>query len=291
MTLANARRTQELRTRWVAASAAALLFFLGATSAQCEQRRHFPIYEALLFTGMPNFAGLGILPIRVVDAHELWTAGADSGAVPLDRDIRAIAAGGAGPAGMIVVDIENWDTTGPLATIRASREKYIQTLDRLRAAAPGIKFGLYSVLPDRVYWPAQKPRDSAEYLGWQKTNDAASPIVPHVDALFASLYTFYPDQEGWVHYAAENLREARRISQGKPVYCFLWPQYHDSASTPYALLDGGYWMTELETCGKLADGIVIWGGFRIEGPKFEPLAWDPDAPWWKATVEFARRRR
>jgi hypothetical protein len=238
----------------------------------------------MLFTGQPDFTKYGFEHLRIVDDHELYGPGESNQNVPSIEKIKKVVAGGAGPAGIIVVDLEQWPMD--VAHVEASRQKYIETLDRLHKASPNGKFGLYDVVPGRAYWPAMGPRGGDVYRGWEKTVDLTAPIVSHVDALFPSLYTFYPDQSGWVHYATENLRQARRLAGGRPVYCFLWPQYHDSADTPFALLSGDYRRLELETCRKLADGVVIWGGYTTKN-NFTPLPWDPSAPWWKETVSFA----
>lgn len=243
----------------------------------------FKLFDAMLFSGQPDFSKYGFKHLRIVDDHELYGAGESSINVPSMERIKKVVEGGAGPGGIIVVDLEQW---GASDTATSARQKYIETLDRFRKASPKGKFALYDVLPGRDYWRAMGPRGGAAYRAWEHDVDAEEPIVAHVDALFPSLYTFYSDQSGWVRYATENLRQARRIAAGKPVYCFLWPQYHDSADTPFALISGDYWRVQLQTCRRLADGVVIWGGYTTKN-NFTPLPWDPSAPWWQETVKFA----
>src|SRR5262249_4133499 len=103
---------------------------------------------------------------------------------------------------------------------------------------------------------------------------------------FPSLYTYYPDQAGWVAYAKANLSEARRLAPGKPVYCFLWPQYHDSSTLAYQFLPVDYWKLQLQTCRQYADGIVILGCVGKDGKMNGWLTWDDNAPWWQATIQF-----
>jgi hypothetical protein len=59
-------------------------------------------------------------------------------------------------------------------------------------------------------------------------NDHLRGLVSSLDVSLPSLYTFYDYQPGWVTYAIANIMEARRMNPGKPVFAFLWPQYHDS---------------------------------------------------------------
>jgi hypothetical protein len=90
------------------------------------------------------------------------------------------------------------------------------------------------------------------------------------------LYTFYEDRDGWVKYAVAQISEARRYGGNKPVYVFLWPQYHEP---PNAYLPTDFWRLELETAKQYADGVVIWGGSLHE-------TWDNSAPWWIETKKF-----
>ena len=242
----------------------------------------FRLFDAMLFANSPDMSKLGFQRLPIVDAHQLWPVGASGDAPPQEQEINRIVASGAAAYGLLVIDIEHWDMLDGKQR-EQSRNKYFETLKLFRHAAPGLKIGFYSVLPSRDYWTPNGLQGDAGYRSWQLENDFAAPLAAGVDALFPSLYTFYPDQKGWRTYAIANLREARRIAGGKPVYCFLWPQYHDS----YELISGDYWRLQLDTCHQLADGIVILGGYT-QDPNFKPLPWSDDAPWWKATLQFIK---
>jgi hypothetical protein len=113
-------------------------------------------------------------------------------------------------------------------------------------------------------------------------NDQLRSLAGAVDVFFPSLYTFYPDQAGWKKYAIAQIEEARRYGGGKPIYVFLWPQYHESNRIlGGSYLPADYWLLELETAREYADGIVLWSGSS---------KWDEDAPWWKVTKEFVKNR-
>lgn len=259
-----------------------LALFWTALPAGQAHARAFRLFDAMLFAGRPDTTKLGFQKLRIVDDHELWPPNGPSNDPPATAEIRKIVAAGVGPSGLLVIDIEHWNMLS-MATRDNAREKFIQTLDRFHEAAPGLKVGLYEILPSRNYWTALGQNGANGYRSWQADNNFAAPIVAHVDALFPSLYTFYPNEAGWVKYATENLREARRISHGKPIYCFLWPQYHGN----FLMVPGDYWRAELDTCHRLADGIVIWGGYTMTNG-FAALPWRDDAPWWQATLEFVK---
>ena len=123
------------------------------------------------------------------------------------------------------------------------------------------------------------------YKQWQRENDAVSSLASDVGIIYPSLYTFYDDVDGWVRVAKENIAEARRISHGKPVMPFLWPQYHDSAhALAFQPLPKDFWERQLATVHSDADGVVIWGGWDFKNHKVSE--WDEGAEWWTATKEF-----
>jgi hypothetical protein len=135
--------------------------------------------------------------------------------------------------------------------------------------------GYYGTVPTRNYWAPVK-KDAGALATWRGDNNRLAPLAQAVDTVYPSLYTFYDDVPGWTTYALANIEEARQY--GKPVYPFLWPQYHQSRK-PIA---GDFWRLQLDTVFKNADGLVIWTPAR-GGAK-----WNPDTPWWHHTVDFLK---
>ena len=89
-------------------------------------------------------------------------------------------------------------------------------------------------------------------IAWQKENDNVASIAKLADVLFPSIYTFYEDRNGWSKYAIAQIQEARRHADGKPVYVFLWPQYHESnKKLANTFLPGDYWRMEARYCTKI----------------------------------------
>jgi hypothetical protein len=103
-------------------------------------------------------------------------------------------------------------------------------------------------------------------------------LADHCDVILPSLYTFYEDQNGWEINAVDQIREARQY--GKPVYVYLWPQFHDSSHRAFQYIEKEYWRRQLELCRREADGVVIWGGNQ--------QTWDENALWWQETLKFMR---
>lgn len=237
----------------------------------------FPVFDALLYKGKPDLTPAGLSPIRMVYASEIWNNG-ESRDNPNQAKIIA-AAKTFKPNAVVCVDIENWPITGKPADVKNSIGKYAAVASLVKQTSPSVTVGFYGVLPIRDYWRAIGAKGEKKYDEWRRENAKLKPLTASVDVVFPSLYTFNADQQGWVTYAVKNLQEARKY--GKPVYAFLWPEYHDSN----LLLKGqcipaDFWRLQLETCRKYADGIVIWGGWQEQ--------WDENAPWWVETKKFVQ---
>lgn len=278
--------------RLAALGLAALTILVPADARRSSAaQRGFVMFDAIALSGKPDLSAYGFRPLPILDGHQLWDIkGGVVGHVPELARARTAMGQVVSPAGITVIDLEYWaPENGQPVPLEKVVQNYLATLRVMRAADPNMKFGLYGTVPIRDYWSAQSGPSSARYKAWQQKNDVLQPLADSADALFPSLYTFYPDQKGWRTYAIANLNEARRLAKGKPVYCFLWFQFHDSGAQAFQLIPGDYWRMELDTCHQYADGIVIWGGFtQPPGGVYHALPWDDNADWWKETVAFLR---
>ena len=249
----------------------------------------FIVFDATGYSNKPDFSMYGIRPIKLA-----YTAGfgpdwyKDANRLPDLTPVQAVAREAQRKGyGVVVLDIEHWPLTGSSNSVLNSLAKYMTVLKWFRDAAPGLSVGYYGAPPLRDYWRAIKDTSSQERQSWMAENDQLRSFAGAVDVLFPSLYTFYPDQAGWKKYAIAQIQEARRFGGGKPVYVFLWPQYHDSNRILGGrYLPADYWLLELETAREYADGVVIWGGWDLKLNK--PMLWDDSAPWWKVTKEFMK---
>jgi len=235
-------------------------------------RSGFRVFDGLLYLDKPDLQPLGLTPINWVG--DFWRAGVPHDQVD-EEQVRALFVPLRASHGYYYLDIENWDLLGVNETTRQRNiGKLTQVIDLARATAPGLRIGFYGLLPGITYWPLQRHDDA--YQEWLMVNQQLVPLASHVDAIYPSLYTFYPDVEGWKNYARQTLRAARRY--GKPVYAFLWPEFHDSTVLAGQHVPTAYWRAELELCAQLADGIVLWGGWKQH--------WNEHAPWWQETRAF-----
>jgi hypothetical protein len=238
----------------------------GVNSYNPPPNPNFVVWDATLYQGKPDLQQFGMRPLTGLYSSSLWS-GTDWTNPPSPQNVNGLLQASPGTA---FLDIENWSTDAP-----ANVQKYLQTIQSFEQFAPTLKFGYYGVSPIRDYWDALDGPGSSQYQAWQARNDAVAPIAAQANVLFPSIYTFYPDENGWQTYAIAQIKEARRIGPGKPVYVFLWPQFEDPTE---GYLPSDMWRMELETARQYADGAVIWGGSQ--------QTWDNNAPWWLETQSF-----
>lgn len=247
----------------------------------------FVVFDGTHYSNKPDLSVYGILPITMAYAGKFgadWYKNADG--LPDLQAVQAVAREAQQKGLAVVLDIEHWPLAGSPGSVQDSLTKYKTVLEWFQAAAPALSVGYYGAPPLHDFWRAIKDTSSQEHRSWMAENDQVRSLAGAVDVLFPSLYTFYPDQASWRKYAIAQIAEARRYGNGKPIYVFLWPQYHESNSTLGGrYLPEDYWLLQLQTAREYADGIVIWGG---SGTGSQPAKWDEHARWWETTKEFMK---
>jgi hypothetical protein len=247
----------------------------------------FAVLDAMLHAGKPDLRAEGLAPLPVVEPERWWSAaGAADEAARRAATVRAIRDLHPVPA-RLVLDLELADGRDPVRR-KQNVERYTRLIAWVRDAGFNGSLGYYGLAPPRDYWRAVGTAGAAGVAEWQTENEAYRRLASLVDAEYPSLYTFYPDRDGWRRYALANLAEARRLAPGKAVIAFLWPQYHGSnRELADRDLETDFWAEELETVYAAADGLVVWGGWDFV--RGAPRRWDPRAPWWLALQDFIRR--
>lgn len=257
-----------------------------ATTSSTLAQRPFIVFDATLYKNKPSFSGYPIRPITLLYESRLFPGKHTPTAMPQEQTVRSIAKELRGASEPVIVDIERWPLKGDAKVVKENVGKLSSILSWIKAEAPDIHVGTYGTIPLPDYWRAIRGPVSKEYQAWQRDNDRLEELVAQLDALYPSLYTYYPDRQGWVNFAVAQLTEAKRKAHGKPVYAFLMPIYHESnRQLGLRPLDSDYWELQLNTVAQHADGVVIWGGWGTKGP--EP--WDEEAPWWQVTKRFISR--
>lgn len=259
-----------------------------AQAAETPPSRQVPVMDGTLFKEKPPLAREGFPPIKIIYESELWSPGADTQQLPTPFRLKTIVGRWKREPMLVIDDMEHWPFFDPDQRLnRANLDKYLQLIAQAKAAAPGAKIGFYGTPPLSDYWRAIDNNPRQRRVDWQRDNDAIQALADAQDVLYPSLYTFYADQQGWVAYAQAQIAEARRMAKGKPVFVFLWPQYHNSNKLLGCQFVGAaYWRLQLETARQLADGVIVWGGWDVCSKPGGQQSWDDEAEWWAITRTF-----
>lgn len=251
-------------------------------------QKAFPVFDAIgPIPNKPDLTVYGLKPITVVYPQFLWDHPNwnDKTTMPDKTKLVNYAQTAKQSTGIMVIDIEHWPLSGDPTAVAQSVKQLETVFQWAKTPEPGLKVGFYGAIPQREYWAPNLVMTNPEKMrAWQQTNTGLSSLGRIVDITFPSVYTFYDDKAGWRKYAIAQIQEARRVAPGKPVYVFLWPQFHPSNKAKGGqFLSADYWTLELQTAKQYADGAVIW---CCTGHP----SWDDNAPWWKATITFLKSR-
>lgn len=247
-----------------------------------KPRTQFRVFDGTMYRDKPDLSKFGLEPISIVYESRIFEKGAPADNLPSKTKVQQIVQE-LGTSHWFVMDIERWRLHGTDQYVADQVRKYVTVMEWVHEAMPGISAGIFGKTPIEDYDRSTLLPGSWRYRGWQAENDRVAPIAQSVDVLFPSIYTYYPDQQGWVKFATENMNEAKRY--GKKSYVFLWPQYSENNHLlAHQYLPADFWKLQLTTMLKNADGVVIWGGW--DSKKWAPSEWDESAPWWQATKDF-----
>jgi len=248
--------------------------------------KSFRFFDAFNFKNKKNFDALGFEKINMIYSGQLWKGFTeqsfkDRKDLPEKAIIIKLAQEANSKKALVCLDVEHWPTEGDKSVVADSVTRYVALMESFRKGLSGVQAGYYSMLPVRDYHRAVKGPGNAAYAEWQTQNAALKGIADKADVIFPSAYTFYTDMNGWMKYAIAQIRESHLY--GKPVYTFLWPQYHESNKLLGGkYLNETYWTLQMLTTMRISDGIVFWTPSR-------EFAVSYSSEWWQATEKVMTR--
>jgi Hyaluronidase len=245
-------------------------------------KKCLPIFDSMYYTGKSGVSSLGMISLQSLNAPNFWPDRKRMQELPRRSDVELWIRKLPNRNLLLAIDLEHWPVRGTRQEMELIAARYITLITWVRESGYKGPIGFYGLPPLRDYWRAIKDPESAEYKRWQVENDAYQSLANAVDVMLPSLYTFYDDIAGWETYAVANLREARRLAPNKPIYPYLWPQFHNSNSQlGYQFVSREMWARELEVVARYADGVVLWGSGE---------GWNEQAPWWLETKALLGKR-
>jgi hypothetical protein len=257
-----------------------------------------PIFDIMRYQNKPDLKPSGIQAIKFLTSWYFFAVD-DEGEYILDEPNEAVIRQRVQEKLtdeniLYVLDIERWPLDGDPSVVEASLAKLKRTAQLIHKYNPNLLIGYYSLVPERNPNAAYDP-GSDQHREWQARNDLiAASLEDAVDIFFPSLYVLHLGQDDqtteqrWELFAAETIRETRRIADGKPVLPFLAMYYHPNsyASDHFGNVKGWQWLEpevllyQLMTVHELADGMVLYNDRMAD---WQTIV---DAELWAAIQKF-----
>jgi len=227
--------------------------------------RKFVVFDNIGYAGKPHTRAAGLINCNIIyDSRTIWKDQANR--IPDEAAFKKAVIKRACKPGPIVIDIEGVKLSGNRKEVEEHFRLFMNLVKWVHEAAPGRTVGYYGhgLFPERA---------GKEFAS------EAKRLAEAVDAFFPSMYTFKDDRVAWKNKVDDLIQRAHELTPGKPVYPYIWPQYHRGASKQLQFIDGAYWKFQLDTVRKCgARGVVIWSS--------ESPGWNAKAEWWQATLKF-----
>ncbi|PZF71003.1 hypothetical protein DN068_20075 [Taibaiella soli] len=251
------------------------------TGTNSKAQKKFTLFNAIHYRNTPDLTSQSVHKLNLFyEVHLL-----DGSKQPNDDSIRKAAL--KSERGVpVTLDIESWSfASGDMdETIR----KYEQAIHTFKQANPNAPLGFYGVVPENIIhkWRKMRYTENSDYSNWLNTNLKLKPIADKVDVFFPACYTYTDDTISWKEAVTATIKEIKKYSADKPVYAYIWPQYHGGFPKGIQFIDPKVWKFELETLYNLTDGAVIWSGNRDANNNV--INWSESMPWWQVTKDFIR---
>jgi hypothetical protein len=248
---------------------AALLVAASVSMPALADNTQFALYDNMYYKGKPNTAADGFVVSNILYEGVIWPHNVNYGVLPERGAYEQLVRSHSANPGPLVIDIEELPLGGAPDVARQHLQTLATLADWAHAAAPGKIIGYYGTNTLTRVAPADLPY--------------AKELATHVDAFFPPMYTFDDDRTKWQQRAHDEATEARSLDPAKPVYFYMWPQYHDNTPKQFQFVDAAYWTFQLQNASHLSNGIVLWSPGKFD--------WNDSTGWWAATQQFARSVR
>ena len=184
------------------------------------------------------------------------------------------------------LDIEVWPYY-PTSTMNRSITWYKNVVDSFKKINPTTQIGYYGVVPNVAYqWSKIDPvNNPSGYSSWDNINKAYAPVANKVDIIFPSFYAYDTDTSAWRKMVDSTVSAVKRYyGATKPIYAYIWPQYHDGSAYNLQFIDTVSWKFQLKILKSRTNGCVIWTSNKDANGNI--INWNENMPWWLATKSF-----
>jgi hypothetical protein len=235
-----------------------------------------PLFDRLSVADKPDLTSLGIEKFMLLTGHFFFDKGPDgqyirdrvSESVIQERVQRKLT----DEDMFYTLNLEDWPLDLSLEEAYEAIEKLKEAANLFHKHNPNLMLGYYRLMPMRELNKAYRGEGSESYVEWQERNTLiAEALEDSIDILFPSVYVLHLGESGttteerWASYVEENIREARRIADGKPVLTFSAIYYHPNAESNvkrWEWLEPELVLYQLLFLRSRVDGVVLYNDLR-----------------------------
>lgn len=259
--------------------------FLCLSTWNTKLQAQFVLYNSVRYNNTPASLTPYLRPINLQNESTLLNA--DN--TPNYPAVKTGAANTIALTGVpVTLDIETWPFS-PSSALSNTVSLYNKVIDSFKSVNTTSGVGYYGTVPKVAYnWSNIDPvNNPSGYNGWKNLNSNLSPIAQKVDIFFPSFYVYDLDTSAWRKMVDSTVSAIKRYSTSKPIYAYIWPQYHDGSAYDRQFVDSARWKFQLETLSKRVNGVVIWTSNKDSVNN--TISWNPNMQWWRITKEFMVR--
>jgi hypothetical protein len=256
------------------------VFFIFWVSFVNAQQKHFVLYHLVRYKNTPANLSPYLQPTKIASEHILLNA--DN-----TPDVAAIKAFAAlcPPGVLTTLDLETWPYY-PAEKLSKTIDYFLTALKAFKSVNTQSPVSFYGVPPKQAYqWKSIDPENNPKgYNGWKNISEKLSPVAQNVDAFLPSFYMYNPDTSSWHKMVDSTIAAIKKYHQHKPIYAYIWPQFHNKSAYSLQFIDTAIWKYQLRTLYDRTDGCIIWTSNKDSEGKI--IYWDPNMLWWQATKAF-----
>lgn len=257
-----------------------LIFFTLCILKVDAQQKHFALYHLVRYKNTPANLSPYLLPTKIASEHILLSA--DN--TPNVSAIQAFATL-CPPGELVTLDLESWPYY-PAEKLSKTIDYFLTALKAFKRVNTQSPVSFYGLPPKQAYqWKSIDPENNPKgYNGWKIISEKLTPVAQKVDAFLPSFYMYNPDTASWRKMVDATITAIKEYHQHKPVYAYIWPQFHNKSDYSLQFIDTAIWKYQLRTLYDRIDGCIIWTSNKDSEGKI--ISWDPNMLWWQATKAF-----